>query len=85
MDTDHLQTLRVSNMPNGMEDHTMIHKLISEERAITNARNRLNYNKRKAECRNHQIKSPSTQLQPKGRKPKAITVDCYRMWPIMGV
>jgi hypothetical protein len=72
---EHLQTLRVSNMPLGMQEHTMIQKLISEERAITNARNRLNYNKRKAEGRNHQIKSPSTQLQPKGRKPKAITVD----------
>jgi hypothetical protein len=75
---EHLQTLRfstISNMPLGMQEHTMIQKLISEERAITNARNRLNYNKRKAEGRNHQIKSPSTQLQPKGRKPKAITVD----------
>jgi hypothetical protein len=72
-----MQTLRVSNIPEGMqtlgmEDHTLIQKLISDRRAITNARNRLNYKIRSLQDRNHQIKS-SSQLQPKGRKPKAIT------------
>ena len=64
MDTK--QTLRVSNMPKGMPtdtmrtqqdtDHTKIKKLIFEQRAITNARNRRNYSKQKAEGRNHKLK-----------------------------
>ncbi len=72
---EHLQTLHfstISNMHLGREDHITIEKLISDRRAITNARNRLNYKIRSLQDRNHQIKSPS-QLQPKGRKPKAIT------------
>ncbi len=55
-------------------DHTKIETLIFEQRAITNARNRLNYHKRKAEGRNHQLKS-SSELRLKGRKLKPITID----------
>ena len=55
------------------QEHTMIEQLIKEQRAITNARNRRNYSKRKAEGRNKQLKSTS-QLQPKGRPVQKITV-----------
>ena len=55
------------------QEHTMIEQLIKEQRAITNARNRHNYSKRKAEGRNKQLKSTS-QLQPKGRPVQKITV-----------
>ena len=70
---EQLQTLRVCNMPKGMPDHITIQKLIQEKRAITNARNRRNYSKRKDEGRNKQLKSTS-QLQPKGRPVQKITV-----------
>ena len=55
-----------------LPEHTMIEQMIKEKRALTNARNRLNYKLRSVEGRNHQIKS-SSHIQPKGRKVKVIT------------
>ena len=69
MDTKPTDTMRTQQDT----DHTKIEKLIFEQRAITNARNRRNYSKRKSEGRNKQLKSTS-QLQPKGRPVQKITV-----------
>ena len=70
MDNDPTEQIIIEQL----QDHITIQKLIQEKRAITNARNRHNYSKRKDEGRNKQLKSTS-QLQPKERKLKPITED----------
>ena len=57
------------------QDHITIQKLISDRRATTNARNRLNYKIRSVNGTNKQIKlKSSSESRPKGRPVQNITV-----------
>ena len=57
------------------QDHITIQKLISDRRATTNERNRLNYKIRSVNGTNKQIKlKTSSQSRPKGRPVQKITV-----------